>query len=337
MDEYTYTYMTLVSHINPIKSIYVCCLFFSLSNLTFYQFNIVCLLYKCVSCFKFTYKFTISTKSIYKQQYIRAIELAAPFNTLVEKISQQPDWLLKTLATVEGEDEFTGRLMSLLRQVIETGGEKQNIHLAVNRSDYMINLSREENSVGILQVELNTIASSFGSLSSKVTMMHKYTLKQNIPKVLGTLPGNESLKSIAHALCFAHQEYLKVRKINNQEELNAMWNQLGVQTTNVAATTSSSFLSKQTQSHEVKILFVVQPNERNVMDQRLLEYEIANQSSCEHQQLNSIGGNNGVNTTGSISCIRASLAEIDDRCFVTSNDTLFFDNHEISVVYFRAG
>jgi hypothetical protein len=48
-------------------------------------------------------------------QYARALELAAPFNKLVEAISQEPEWLLETLASVEasGQDEFTSRLMAL--------------------------------------------------------------------------------------------------------------------------------------------------------------------------------------------------------------------------------
>jgi glutathione synthase len=249
--------------------------------------------------------------------------MAAPFNSVIENIAQHPQWLLDTLATVEHEDkEFTGRLIELMREVMSTGGEKQPIHLGVHRSDYMINISKRDKTVGLLQVELNTIASSFGSLSSRITSMHKYTLKHNIPKVLGTLPGNESLKSIAHALCFAHQEYMKVRMSNSKEELNAMWNKMGLNKPSTASSSSSG----SPQTHEVKIMFVVQPNERNVMDQRLLEYEIANQSSDRTHEAN-----------GSISCIRATLAEIDSRCNVTSNGTLFFDNHEISVVYFRAG
>ena len=52
-----------------------------------------------------------------QSQYIRAIELAAPFNNLVEAISQEPQWLLETLKDVESQDAFTAELMALQRGI----------------------------------------------------------------------------------------------------------------------------------------------------------------------------------------------------------------------------
>ena len=59
-----------------------------------------------------------------QMQYIRGVELARVFNTLVENISQKPQWLLGVLQSVEGHDEFTSRIMQLQREVMELG-EKQ--------------------------------------------------------------------------------------------------------------------------------------------------------------------------------------------------------------------
>jgi hypothetical protein len=57
--------------------------------------------------------------------------------------------------------------MNIYRQVLATDGPKQNCVLGLHRSDYMQHEVAGDPRV-LLQVELNTIASSFGSLSSKV-------------------------------------------------------------------------------------------------------------------------------------------------------------------------
>ena len=55
---------------------------------------------------------------------------------------------------------------------------KDSVHLGLHRSDYMINM--DENSLEIpLQVEINTIASSFGCLSKKVGDFHRFMLQRN--------------------------------------------------------------------------------------------------------------------------------------------------------------
>jgi len=38
-----------------------------------------------------------------QSQFMRAIELAVPFNNLVEACARSPEWLLETLATVEDQ------------------------------------------------------------------------------------------------------------------------------------------------------------------------------------------------------------------------------------------
>ena len=117
-----------------------------------------------------------------QMQYIRGVELARIFNTLVENISQNPEWLLRVLTPVQTYDSFTASLMRLQREVIDVG-EKQKIHLGINRSDYMLHVPSfgssgvDGSGISMLQVELNTIASSFGSLSALVTGLHKYLLE----------------------------------------------------------------------------------------------------------------------------------------------------------------
>lgn len=67
------------------------------------------------------------------------------------------------------------------------------------------NASNGDSSRSVLQVELNTIASSFGCLSNKISDMHK----QISASSEDTLPENFSMVTIASALIAAHREYVR--------------------------------------------------------------------------------------------------------------------------------
>ena len=47
------------------------------------------------------------------------------------------------------------------------------LHLGLFRSDYMLHQPTPDESISLKQVELNTIASSFGGLSQRVAGMHR--------------------------------------------------------------------------------------------------------------------------------------------------------------------
>ena len=83
----------------------------------------------------------------------------------------------------------------------------------------------------VLQVELNTIASSFGCLSTQVCKMHRYIVERaGQPELdLSSLPANDVTSQIADAIGSAVHEF-------GQEG--------------------------------AAVLFIVQPNERNSYDQQ---------------------------------------------------------------------
>ena len=96
----------------------------------------------------------------------------------------------------------------------------------------------------IKQVEFNTIASSFGGLSEKVSSLHRYLARTNLYVdildenfEIENLPPNDSILMIADGLAMAHQAY--------------------------AASTPSNYTC---------ILFIVQEPESNIFDQRHIEY-----------------------------------------------------------------
>lgn len=107
-----------------------------------------------------------------------------------------------------------------------------------------VNKDKPEVSPSIKQVEFNTIASSFGGLSEKVSGLHRYLARTNLyADFLGkrferdNLPSNDPILLIADGLAMAHRAY--------------------------AASTPSNYTC---------VLFIVQESENNVFDQRHIEY-----------------------------------------------------------------
>ncbi|GMP60618.1 hypothetical protein CsSME_00023401 [Camellia sinensis var. sinensis] len=109
-------------------------------------------------------------------------------------------------------------------------GKKEDIRLGLLRSDYML----DEKTKLLLQIELNTISSSFPGLSCLVSELHRSLLNQ-YKEQLGLdsrrIPGNSSVSRFAEALAKAWTEY------NNPR---------------------------------AAVMFVVQPAERNMYDQHWL-------------------------------------------------------------------
>ena len=82
-------------------------------------------------------------------------------------------WLARTLQGTAESDEFTRRLLRMCARV-QREGATQGARLAILRSDYMLHDAEDGDAARLMQVELNTIASSFGSLSSRVSALHTH-------------------------------------------------------------------------------------------------------------------------------------------------------------------
>jgi len=145
--------------------------------------------------------------------FYQAQNMSPLFNKLVDQISRRPEFLLKQLSEVAHADEFTGRLVKLLEKIEQSGGNKQQLHLNINRSDYMIHNTQDEkgNVVQIpQQVELNTIAASFASLSTRVAQMHRFFLERYDGKAQLSplnLPENNCVQELAAGMAQAVRLY----------------------------------------------------------------------------------------------------------------------------------
>lgn len=120
-----------------------------------------------------------------RAEFERAVRLAPLFGRLVHRVASDAQWLHDALDATALGDPFTQRLLAISRAV-HAEGDTQPIRLGLFRSDYMLHgpgLQARALGVGggnggttrphsLLQVELNTIAASFGCLSALVSRMH---------------------------------------------------------------------------------------------------------------------------------------------------------------------
>ncbi|KAF7993853.1 hypothetical protein HCN44_011122 [Aphidius gifuensis] len=189
-------------------------------------------------CFKNNYdrnkvqlsRFVLVPTSFPKLEFEKGIVIQKILNKLIHKVAYDHDFISKTTKSVIEADNFTAELFKIYQTVYQEG-ITQKYSLGLFRSDYML-----DDSLKIKQVELNTIASSFGGLSSQVTKLHKYILCEldNDDKI-NHLPDNETASGLADGLVAAWNIY-----DNNQG----------------------------------RILFVTEEKTCNICDQRAIEYLI---------------------------------------------------------------
>lgn len=174
--------------------------------------------------------------------FAKALAVAPAFNTLIAAVASDFEYLQRTLAPAAEFDDFTACLLKLHRdtQELREGGRIEQVALAINRSDYML----DEPSNTLMQVELNTIASSFGALSAVVTQLHRYTLGRSGRTDISQeqLPDNTAIEDIAEAMAAAIAEVapgsvmLMVVQPGEQNSYDqqliqiALWEQRGVHT-----------------------------------------------------------------------------------------------------------
>eukprot|EP00798_Chlamydomonas_sp_ICE-L_P025589 gene25589-11242_t len=113
-----------------------------------------------------------------KARFLQAKRLMPLLNTLVDRVAADEAYLETTLYQAAKYDEFTARLLGILKSTREVRMKQReqgrNVTLGIHRSDYMLDAPSGK----FLQVELNTIASSFGCLSSLTTALHRYTCRK---------------------------------------------------------------------------------------------------------------------------------------------------------------
>ena len=231
--------------------------------------------------------------------FCQAKALAPLFNVLIEKIGRNPSWLIEKLRPTSTVDDFVRRLIEIYEFVLKEG-IKQSLSLAINRSDYMLH-AKEGDPRCLLQVEINTIASSFGSLSTRIAEMHEEFSALERPNDSVNVPKNHALEEIANGIAAAHNAYLQ---------------QTGRQ-----------------KNDDVGVGMIVQPGERNFADQRLLQFQLWQQHRirCFRITLSEM------NERGRLCDNHMTTSGLSNRPIACMENELMIDGYCLSVVYFRAG
>ncbi|KAI7610328.1 glutathione synthetase large chain, partial [Hortaea werneckii] len=227
----------------------------------------------------------------------QAKSVAKSYNELYSAIASNESWLKEIVEELVEIDEFMAELWKV-HLAVKKQGYVQPLNLGLFRSDYMVHVDASDSKpkATVKQVEFNTIASSFGGLSSQVSAMHRHLLSidaypESTSSLIKstTLPQSTSVPELARGMAVAHDAYGK----------------------------SSTGLP-------TCVIFLVQDPERNVFDQRHLEYAL--------------------NSTHAVKTFRLTFARVLADTEVNASRKLIYSpphaptkKFEVSLVYFRAG
>ncbi|KAL3241226.1 glutathione synthase [Nakaseomyces bracarensis] len=232
--------------------------------------------------------FTLYPTPISRGSFEEALDVQKGFNELYAEISRDSGkngaWLTReTEKLSESDADFTGKLWKLYKSVRDEG-ILQKLRLGVFRSDYLVDKNLDQ----IKQVEFNTVSVSFAGFSTKVGEIHKYL---NDFGVYGAacyddkdIPVPTSVPEITQSFADALKKYDSIEK-------------------------------------NPVILMVVQRGERNVFDQRALEYALMK----EH----------------GIKVVRMTFDEITEKLSIDEDNkrrlSIKSTNEEVAIVYYRTG
>lgn len=182
--------------------------------------------------------FTLLPSPVPRVLFEQAKSVQEDFNLLVDRLSQNPSFLENTLSSTVKVDDFIKRLFKIYRRVLSEG-LAQTVFLGINRSDYMFDC-RVDGTTALKQIEINTIAASFGGLSSQTPVLHQHVLKvlgkpEEACKVLSNNPSLGISRGIARA-----------------------WELYG--------------------SQKAVVMFLVENVQRNIFDHRYIENELWNRN-----------------------------------------------------------
>ncbi|XP_072168975.1 glutathione synthetase-like [Diadema setosum] len=224
--------------------------------------------------------FTLFPSPLPKEFFEKAKSVQNGINLVMFRVSQDRDFLTKTLARTIQVDDFTGRLFQIYKQVYEENCTK-DVELGLFRTDYLLDTARGgPGNMELSMVEINTMAASLGGMATNMQLLHRFTLGLYGKQYdASCLPGNESLQGFAQGMVKAVQLYGQP---------------------------------------EAVIVFIVQADENNIIDQRQLEYAVR---ECDPR----------------VKVIRRTLTDMGQRAELREDRRLFIDGMEVAVIYYRSG
>lgn len=196
--------------------------------------------------------------------------LQESYNQLYAAIACDEAWLAEALGDLLQHDEFTATLWDIYRRTQQDPWANQQVEMGIFRSDYMlqddrnpINNELTRNDINPRrpqpkQIEFNTSSCAGGTHGDIISKMHQHMTRRGIYRDLGgslvnlparsNLAENTTVHSIVEALVRAYHMY-GAAKVKDQPIIGTC------------------------------ILFVVQPRNINICDERPLEYALWNYPS----------------------------------------------------------
>ncbi|CAL8121898.1 unnamed protein product [Orchesella dallaii] len=138
-----------------------------------------------------------------RAEFDRSLKLQTLLNELVHRVAHDYDFLHQSLSNACKVDEFTRRLFEIY-DTVRQEGVAQEVSMGLLRSDYFFDEPRNS----VKQVEINTIASSFGALSTVLVHAHRYILAElGHQDKLERLPDNNALQGLCGGMLKAWSIY----------------------------------------------------------------------------------------------------------------------------------
>ncbi|KAL4703755.1 hypothetical protein ACJJTC_017543 [Scirpophaga incertulas] len=136
-----------------------------------------------------------------RTEFTKAVDLQPVLNELMHKVAHDDKFLENTLQNALEVDDFTAKLYDIWLKVREEGIAQSQLSLGLFRSDYLM---QKADGNRIKQVEFNTIASSFGALTSNLPAMSRYILKQlGYGDMIKNMPENRALSGLCSGITAA--------------------------------------------------------------------------------------------------------------------------------------
>lgn len=243
-----------------------------------------------------------------KLEFHRAMEMQSIYNELYMAIARDEEWLHDVTKELISTQPLANALWAIYRQS-KAAGVVQEISAAIYRSDYMLHMNAKSSSPNDLseatlkQVEFNTFSCAGASHAKRVADMHRYMTRTGAYNLESateqhsdalSLPSNDNIESLASLLASAHAAY-------------------GAPKNKTAKRTA--------------VLYIVQPHNFNIADERPIEYALWNRDPpVPTYRLN----------WGDDTLQHTSLTDTHELLFhppgLAARDPL-----EVSVIYMRAG
>lgn len=229
--------------------------------------------------------FSAAPVQMNREHFGRLQSVVSLMGKMMHAVSEDHAFLRQSLEVLEGGDCLFDHLLKLHRQIHQQESKVRRQPLLIMRTDFM-----DDAELGPKVIEFNGIAAGMGPFGEKAHQLHHY-LQQVAPEEFHRWGGGR--------------------------KLNLIENHATTELAQGIASTALSIKKEHDDGGRPVFLMVVQPDEDNVYDQKLLELE-----------LNALG----------VRTVRRTFRELHGALSTGENDRLLLESvGPLDVVYLRAG